>query len=98
LGWTFAGWIASWSCWRRATSFRHRTREFATTAGLMYYGSKIAESYRQMGTYADQILKGATPADLPVVQLTKFEFVINLKTARHSVFLFRLACSPSPTR
>jgi putative ABC transport system substrate-binding protein len=57
-------------------------KEFVNAGGLIYYGADEAESNRRVAGYVDRILKGARPADLPVEQPTKFEFVINLKAAK----------------
>jgi putative ABC transport system substrate-binding protein len=60
----------------------YAVRELVDSGGLMSYGTNLADSFFQVGSYTGQILKGAKPADLPVVQSTKFEFVLNLKTAK----------------
>jgi len=57
-------------------------KNFVEAGGLLYYGADITDSYRRVAYYVDRLLKGAKPADLPVEQPTKFEFVVNLKTAK----------------
>ena len=74
-------WIADFALKSRLASM-YQSRENVDAGGLMSYGTDPADSYRRVAVYVDRILKGARPADLPVEQPTKFELVINLKTAK----------------
>ena len=67
---------------RHAIPTVYNVREFAEVGGLMSYGTSLAEMHRQVGVYAGRILRGEKPGELPIVQSTKFELVINLPTAR----------------
>jgi putative tryptophan/tyrosine transport system substrate-binding protein len=76
---------------RHAIPAAFQSREWAEAGGLMSYGANVSETYRQVGVYAGRILRGAKAAELPVEQSTKFEFIINLQTAK----IFGLQITPT---
>jgi putative tryptophan/tyrosine transport system substrate-binding protein len=76
----------------------YAVRDCAEVGGLMSYGSDLVDGYRQIGVYTGRILKGAMPSDLPVVQSTKFELVVNLRPQRCWASRCRTNCSLLPTR
>jgi putative tryptophan/tyrosine transport system substrate-binding protein len=73
--------IVQFAAKRRLPSM-YPDKEYVVAGGLMFYGGSISEMYRRAAIYIDRILKGAKPADLPVEQPTKFDMIINLRTAR----------------
>ena len=76
----------------------HGLREYVEAGGLMSYGANVPDSFRRAADYVDKILRGARPTDIPVEQPTKFDFVINLTTAKALGLELSRRCSPAPTR
>ena len=83
---------------RYSTPAIYDFRAYAEAGGLTSYGTDLGDAYRQVAIYVGQILNGQSPAELPIEQPTKFELVINLKTARALGLTSRPRSSPAPTR
>src|SRR5262249_46299939 len=83
---------------RHAVPATYSQRDYIEAGGLMSYGVNVADAYRHIGVYARRIPKGEKPADLPVVQSSKFELVITCRPPARSALMCRRRCSRSPTR
>jgi putative ABC transport system substrate-binding protein len=81
---------------RHALPAVYNLRAYAEAGGLMSYGTNLTEAYGRVGVYTGRILKGTKPADLPVVQSTKFDFIINLPPPARLGSTCRPCCSPAP--
>jgi putative tryptophan/tyrosine transport system substrate-binding protein len=76
----------------------YQSREWAEAGGLMSYGANLIDVCRQVGIYTGRVLRGVNPADLPIEQSSKVEFVINLQRPKHSTSICRRKCSRARTR
>jgi putative ABC transport system substrate-binding protein len=83
---------------RRRLAAMYTVKEFVEDGGLMSYSANLPDLFRRSATYVDKILKGAKPAELPIDQATKFDFIISLKAAKKLASRYRRTCSQVPTR